>query len=240
MIYRILKILCIAAWFICTNMSAFAEPVETKEDVLFQGVKTNNMNLVQIALWNGADVNCISRGETPLLIAIDTENSNMVNYLLKQGADPNKTVSVLGYKTIVPINNAVCKASFNKNSNKIVKYLVEAGANVNLVDNKGNSPLIYAVSNPPNIKLIEYLLSQNANVNHRNTYNTTPLMIAAKFDIWDIGYKHQKITVAQILLNHGADPAMSNAEGKTALQIARNGNFNEMVKLLLPVTPKME
>jgi ankyrin repeat protein len=48
----------------------------------------------------------------------------------------------------------------------------------------------------------------------------------------------EKLILAKLLLNAGADPAMRDAQGKTALQYAIDSGFNEMINLLLPISPK--
>ena len=56
----------------------------------------------------------------------------------------------------------------------IAKYLIEAGAEVNAKDKKGNTPLHYV----KNKELAEILIEAGANVNAKNKYGQTPLTMA--------------------------------------------------------------
>jgi len=56
-----------------------------------------------------------------------------------------------------------------------VTQLIEAGAEVNAKDNKGNTPLLYA--NTP--EMLTLLIEAGANVNIKNDDGETPLMLAA-------------------------------------------------------------
>ncbi|MEN6414706.1 MAG: ankyrin repeat domain-containing protein [Veillonellales bacterium] len=153
------------------------------------------MELIKTALSNGADVNFEGRTETPLLVAIDKENISIVDFLLKNGADPNKSLDILSIQKEVPIIKATRKASYKKTSDKLVQLLVDAGADINSVNHSGVSPLMTAVSNPPNIAMVQYLLSRGADVSQANSEGNTPLMITARFENgWGSnGFRQQKI-----------------------------------------------
>ena len=96
-------------------------------------------------------------GFTPLGLASYFGNEDVARLLLLKGADPNVS-SRNGYN-VYPIHSAVAA-----NYDIIAKMLIEAGANVNVVQISGDTPLHSAAQNG-NIELIIVLLEAGANVN---------------------------------------------------------------------------
>lgn len=96
-------------------------------------------------------------GFTPLGLASYFGNEDGVRLLLLNGADPNVS-SKNGYN-VYPIHSAVAA-----NYDMIAKMLLEAGADVNVVQMSGATPLHSAAHNG-NIDLLIVLLEAGANVN---------------------------------------------------------------------------
>lgn len=119
-----------------------------------------------------------------------------------------------------------------------VPFLVSRGADPNLPAGvNGWPPLLHAI-HKDQPQSAEALINAGAKVNYRQSNGETPLMMAAGY-----GYRD----VVQILLNSGADPALKNAAGNTALDFAVTGVVDvdrftygrcqaETVKLLLDRT----
>jgi len=59
---------------------------------------------------------------------------------------------------------------------KLLKYLIEHGANVNQKNEKGSTPLCLACYNG-NENIVKYLVKHGANINQRNDDLYTPLTI---------------------------------------------------------------
>ncbi|WP_411275653.1 ankyrin repeat domain-containing protein [Daejeonella sp.] len=96
-------------------------------------------------------------GFTPLGLAAYFGQEDVVRLLLLKGADPNIS-SRNGYN-VYPIHSAVA-ADYDM----IAKMLLEAGADVNVVQMSGATPLHSAAQNG-NIELLIVLLEAGANVN---------------------------------------------------------------------------
>ena len=68
-----------------------------------------------------------------------------------------------------------------------------------------------------------------AYVNDVNSYEETALILAAK---------NGHTSIVRILLKHGADPMLVDAEGKNALQNAEAAGHKEIIEILKKVTSK--
>lgn len=96
-------------------------------------------------------------GFTPLGLASYFGNEDVVRILLLKGAEPN-IPSKNGYN-VFPIHSAVAA-----NYDMVAKMLIEAGANVNVVQMSGVTPLHSAAHNG-NVDLLIVLLEAGAEVN---------------------------------------------------------------------------
>ncbi len=94
---------------------------------------------------------------------------------------------------------------------KMIKSLLEQGADVNVADKLGNTPLIFA-SKIGDTPTVDMLLAHNADVNKQNNAGATSLMLAAKY-----GHEH----IINKLLDHNADPLITNNSGTTAATMAK-------------------
>ncbi|HEY1025975.1 MAG TPA: ankyrin repeat domain-containing protein [Sphingobacteriaceae bacterium] len=117
-------------------------------------------------------------GFTALGLAAYFGQEEITRYLLLKGADPN-IASKNGYQ-VYPIHSAVAA-----DHNMIAKMLMEAGADVNVVQMKGITPLHSAAANG-NIELLILLLEAGANVNAKTEDGMTPSDLAAEKGFRDI------------------------------------------------------
>lgn len=104
---------------------------------LICAAKDNNTKIVEVLLKHGADSNSIDiDGTTALMSAVRQRNSTMMKMLIKSGADinaqDNNGDSVLEYAS---------KGSCSGDGEKIVKYLLQNGANRGIRNNQGKTPL---------------------------------------------------------------------------------------------------
>lgn len=104
---------------------------------LICAAKDNNTKIVEVLLKHGADSNSIDiDGTTALMSAVRQRNSAMMKMLIKSGADinaqDNNGDSVLEYAS-----NGSCSGD----GEKIVKYLLQNGANRGIRNNQGKTPL---------------------------------------------------------------------------------------------------
>lgn len=146
-----------------------------------------------------------------LMSAIRYGLPNIVKYVLDNGANPNVQYD---YDDISPLEQAI-KSYFTRYDDdeedsyqrtlKIMKYLLDAGANVNYLSHEGTALTEAVKTKYP--ELVKMLLKRGADP------NVSPLIIHK------INYKNPEIV--QALINAGIDLSMRSWIGKTVLDEAR-------------------
>ena len=104
-----------------------------------------------------------------------------------------------------------------------VRLLLDNGADINLVDDDGTTPLI-TVCWDSHVDAARLLLDNGADVNRANKKGTTPLFIACQE-----GY----VNVARLLLDNGADVDWATEDGFTPLHAASQKCYVDVARLLL-------
>lgn len=113
-----------------------------------------------------------SHGFYPLGIAAHFGKEDIVRILLRNHANPNSS-SQNGYQ-VFPLHSAL-----SNNQNNIAKMLIEAGAEVNVLQSSRISPL-HLAAQEGNIDLIIVLLEHGANIAQKNELGHTPSDLAAQ------------------------------------------------------------
>ncbi|CAK9254349.1 unnamed protein product, partial [Sphagnum jensenii] len=103
------------------------------------------------------------------------------------------------------------------------KFLIEQGANVNVKDNYGRTPLGEAAW-PGHLNVVKWLIELGEDVNTKDNDGTAPLALAADFG---------KVNAAQILLEYGADINAQNTKSMTVLNWAMQNSHLEFAAVLL-------
>ncbi len=110
-----------------------------------------------------------------------------------------------------------------------LRFLLQKGADANLRDGKGNTPLLLAVT-LGQTGMIPILTAAKANPNLGNSAGETPLIRAVQ---------RRDIGMIRILLNEGADPDQTDIiAGMSARAYAKQDGRNPVVTKLLEDAPK--
>jgi len=177
--------------------------------------KSNNFKILKLIIDN-IDKKYINYSDylyiSPLFVSCKNNNIEIIKYLLKNGATDSSKESVF---------SPLC---YNNNF-EIIKLLIEYNFNVNVIDNKNCTPLVYAAKND-NLEIIEYLLNNGAKMNVKNS--ESPLIFACMNNNYVIV---EYLLKARVNVNATEFKIFNN--GKNALFFACDNNNLKMVKLLI-------
>jgi len=115
-------------------------------------------------------------------------------------------------------------AALKRGHTVVAKIVLEAGADVNLRNKLGLTPLLMACGKATRgyRVIAEALIARGANVNIRDVIGNTPLLLAISGGMFDI---------AKILIERGASVSMSSQKGETPLELALRSTAPEAAEL---------
>lgn len=126
--------------------------------------KSDDIEVLKLVVEKGVDVNMIvdtKCNHTKLLRACDYNQIDIVKYLL--------TLPNIDIKVVSILKNTVLHLCDKK---EIAKMLVEAGADINALNNNGETPIMSDTYNN-NIEKIKYLASNGADLTIKNNKGRT-------------------------------------------------------------------
>ncbi len=155
-------------------------------------------------------------GKTPLRLAIELNNVDAINMLLSIGADPNESPAADGKSLLSLVIE-------NRRQTQLIKRLVASGADMELTDIYGKTPL-HIASQLGYYHAVSSLVKLGANLDTTDRDGRTPLINAAMRG-------HQQAAI--ILIDAGANIEIADREGKTALEYAAQYGMQNRVYMLL-------
>lgn len=237
----------------CVRLLQESGRVDTSQygKALESAAESNDYALIRQILDAGG-ATASSRSEA-LAIALrkdkDYVKPEIVKMLLKAGASPNATVID---------NESVLMRACKLKNDTCVKLLLEAGANVNGTDERGDTPIVYALSSPSCVQL---LLDAGADVSIKNVNGDSALRQAIYYNcseavklmtgtgkldrkfctqvmldiLGDETLHSQRLDADcfKYLLAAGANPNAKDSEGFPALILACEWGREEVMRLLL-------
>jgi len=200
--------------------------VESQSELLLdQTVSDNRVDLVKLLVENGADPSKApkkvddnsemsqllkSYGNTPADInALDKMGWPRIVYVCRgdKGEHPEEVVRLLGLGADIDMRSSKGKSALHCAAKagflKVIDLLIEKGANIDAIDNKGETPLFEAIrstiKNREKLhRAMESLLKKGADPNIKNNNAMSPLQIAQQ--------KRREDTdqIVTLLKQHGA------------------------------------
>jgi len=186
--------------------ASFAAHAGSFED-FFRAVRCENASGVRTLLNRGFDPNTRDEhGQTGLMLALREPSPKVIQVLMES---PQLNVDLANAKDETPLMLASIKGQQD-----LVVQLLKRDAAVNKT---GWAPLHYAASSGQ-LSIMKLLLENHAFIDAQSLNGTTPLMMAAMYGSND---------AVKLLLAEGADTAMKNQLGMTAVDFAVKANRAE-------------
>ncbi|GKS79063.1 MULTISPECIES: ankyrin repeat domain-containing protein [unclassified Wolbachia] len=223
-----------------SNGAKFNNEITYQGTPLHFAAQGGNLDIAQFLLDKGADIEVENTyNEKPLHLAVDANRLNVVNLLLDRGANLKATEMYgrtsldlaiqKGYEDIVEVLkqkqldlDKELLISTEKGDLEKVRDGIRQGANVNVQDGQGWTPVFLAIQNN-NFNIVELLLDNSADIKVKDNEAWTPLHWAVQLGSLD---------VVERLVERGADFNASTADGRTPLDIARDKGYDNVVNYL--------
>ncbi|MDH5386304.1 MAG: ankyrin repeat domain-containing protein [Candidatus Aminicenantes bacterium] len=169
--------------------------------------------LIFIALFLIQSIFLIASGESIVEAAKKGDLQTVKTILLK---DPSK-LDATDKNNYTSLHWACMRAHWD-----VVKYLIERGADLNVVGGDGGTQINWAVHHD-NVPIIKLMVEKGAKLNIRNQWGMTELHTA----IW-----RGNINVVEYLLDNGSDPNIKTNEGWTAMHYAYRSGHDNVIAML--------
>jgi len=168
--------------------------------------------VIEKLLDEGADINTTSR-RTALHVAAENGNLEIVELLIERGAD----VNVRDIHGRTPLVVAIAE-----HQPQIAERLAQEETDVSVRANDGSTLLMAAVR-AEDVELVRWAIDRGTELDavRPEREHATALMMAA-------GLGNPEIV--QLLLTSGADPTVTNHEGKKALDLAKGREVRELLR----------
>lgn len=194
------------------------------ENDIFKIIQVQNINILAKILEQGVNPNIHMQSApfwTPLQAAIDEIDDGgtiqIVQLLIQFGADVNAW-------NLLQDSNPLIMAIWGGHD-QVTRLLLEAGANPNVKDSEGNSPLRFSV-NQENVEVVKLLLKYGVQ---------STLDRAGGFggmNALGIAVHKMNIPIIEILLDAGANPEVTDNDHRKPIErIPKDANTNIRIKI---------
>lgn len=179
---------------------------------LMLAASNGHKNAAKLLIDHGAQINIKDNfGTTAIIVAATAGKTATAAYLAQQGGDPTQKDTSGG--------SALSNAAFFGHTETVKALLTFAD---NLPQSDAEELLMIACG-LGNVDTVKVLLEHGISVNARGIKQRTAIMAAAAFN---------KMEVAKLLLNKGADATLKDEDGLNAFDIANENKNTEIFTLL--------
>jgi ankyrin repeat protein len=193
---------------------------------LQQACEEDKFEIVKLLVEKGANINNLGiRGVPSLIIALDGNKPNrlkIAKYLIENNAD----FTLYKHNQLSPLNlvlkNPIINSREQKEELEFLKFLY-TNEYYNYYEGTKHGTVLHSAAVLNNVSTLQYLVEHRISVDIRGGMKRTPLMYAA-FS----GSKESLI----YLLENGANKYLYDRDGKTALDLAISGDYQEIVSIL--------
>ena len=171
-----------------------------------------------------------SQQKSLLTFAIEKESKELVENLLKKTEKNFLNTNNVGKSAISFVFNKIgniVDPTSKKNNVEILIMLIKNGANLDIINTKGDTLLTFAVERE-NKELVELLLTKGINIHAVNSQRKSAIELAFQ----QKKYKdHENVLIA--LIKSGAKVDIINTKGDTLLIFAADRGFQDLALLLI-------
>ncbi len=185
---------------------------EVKTEALERAATAAKLDAMRLLLQNGAN----PIAPKVLIGAASSGVPSVVEEILKYKTDPNGRGQE-NATALIACLGAYHYREAGVDEKSVVRLLLDSGADPNLSDKDGRTPLI---ANSHDLEIAAMLITHGTNVNAREKNGFTALMNAGTVEL------------TQFLLQHGADPFAKTDRGETALDWAKQMKDKDRAALL--------
>ncbi len=197
--------------------------------LLHRACEKGKTRMVESLIKAGADANeRTENGSTPLLVAVFLRQTDVAQLLLNF---PDVMAGVNDSSASTdPLKRNAFQLAVERNQPQLVARMLDGGANVNVRDANGLSPLHHAIT-AGDTDLVKTLLAHQPDLNKTETGVPTPLMLAATTD--QLAGNTARAAIINLLLKAGADPEIADATGRRPLHALIIEGDMDAARLLL-------
>uniref|UniRef100_A0A2C9K523 Uncharacterized protein n=1 Tax=Biomphalaria glabrata TaxID=6526 RepID=A0A2C9K523_BIOGL len=205
-------------YFLLTECAEATKAVMLKPETLIRAVKLGDIQLIQILLEAGADIDGVHNNMTPLMSAFDIE---VIKFLLNKGANVNfKTTTTaliyaLSWDYFDDINSTIrpklSPIEMEEKMLPVINLFLKHGANLEDSVDYGCTALMDSAKGYFSTEILKYLIHTGTDVNQSDELGLTALHGAATY---------HKLDFAEALLKHGAVVNLKSFNGRTPLHEA--------------------
>ena len=202
----------------------------TLADTIWEATVRGDKAAVQKFLDRGVSIEAIMNGGTPLWYAASyagAKKEEMVRFIVSKGGNLNakyegkKIDNGQGMSASNDWTTILHHFATKNNSYNIFKLLLELGADPDILDWEGKTPLFYVKE----IRHVDVLLNNGANIDYSHNSNYTPLLYHT--------LRRQSDVIPMHLIIKGANIAFTMTNGSNLLHIAAAENHAGIVEYLI-------